>query len=56
MAPRMLVRRSSFVNDWARHFDAKVWFIQLADESSWPRCEIVTDVSDGDARWRTSSP
>jgi nucleotide-binding universal stress UspA family protein len=34
-----------FVNDWARHFDAKVWFIQLADESSSRRrCEIVTDV------------
>ena len=33
-----------FVSDWARHFDAKVWFIQLADESSRRRCEIVTDV------------
>jgi nucleotide-binding universal stress UspA family protein len=33
-----------FVSDWTRHFDAKVWFIQLADESSRRRCEIVTDV------------
>jgi nucleotide-binding universal stress UspA family protein len=33
-----------FVSEWARHFDAKVWFIQLADESSRRRCEIVTDV------------
>ena len=33
-----------FVSDWARHFDAKVWFIQLADESSRRRGEIVTDV------------
>jgi len=33
-----------FVGDWARHFDAKVWFIQLADESSRRRCELVTDV------------
>jgi nucleotide-binding universal stress UspA family protein len=34
----------SFVSDWARHFDSKVWFIQLADESSRRRSEIVTDV------------
>jgi hypothetical protein len=34
-----------FVGDWARHFDAQVWFIQLTDESSRRRCEIVTDVS-----------
>jgi nucleotide-binding universal stress UspA family protein len=33
-----------FASDWARHFDAKVWFIQLADESSRRRCEMVTDV------------
>jgi hypothetical protein len=33
-----------FASDWARHFDAKVWFIQLADESSRRRCEFVTDV------------
>ena len=34
-----------FVSDWARHFDARVWFIQLTEESSRRRCEIVTDVS-----------
>jgi nucleotide-binding universal stress UspA family protein len=34
----------AFVNDWARHFDSKVWFIQLAEESSGRRSEIVTDV------------
>ena len=34
-----------FVSDWARQFDAQVWFIQLTDESSSRRCEIVTDVS-----------
>jgi nucleotide-binding universal stress UspA family protein len=34
----------AFVSEWARHFDAKVWFIQLADESSGRRSEIVTDV------------
>lgn len=34
----------AFVSDWARHFDSKVWFIQLADESSRRRSEIVTDV------------
>ena len=34
-----------FVSDWAREFDAQVWFIQLTDESSSRRCEIVTDVS-----------
>ena len=33
-----------FVSDWARQFDAQVWFIQLTDESSSRRCEIVTDV------------
>ncbi len=34
-----------FVSDWARHFDAQVWFIQLTDESSRRRCEMVSDVS-----------
>ena len=33
-----------FVSDWARQFDAQVWFIQLTEESSGRRCEIVTDV------------
>jgi hypothetical protein len=33
-----------FVSDWARQFDAKVWFIQLAEESARRRCEMVTDV------------
>ena len=39
--------RSAFVvaSDWARLFDAHVWFIQLTDETSRRRCEIVTDVS-----------
>jgi nucleotide-binding universal stress UspA family protein len=34
-----------FVSDWARQFDAQVWFIQLAEESSTRRCSLVTDVS-----------
>jgi nucleotide-binding universal stress UspA family protein len=34
-----------FVSDWARQFDAQVWFIQITDESARRRCEIVTDVS-----------
>jgi K+-sensing histidine kinase KdpD len=34
-----------FANDWARHFDSQVWFIQLTDESSGRRCEITTDVA-----------
>ena len=34
-----------FVSDLARQFDAHVWFIQLTEESSRRRCEIVTDVS-----------
>ncbi len=33
-----------FVSDWARQFDAHVWFIQLTEESSRRRCEIATDV------------
>jgi nucleotide-binding universal stress UspA family protein len=33
-----------FVSDWARHFDSQLWFIQLTDESSRRRGEIVTDV------------
>jgi nucleotide-binding universal stress UspA family protein len=33
-----------FVTDWARNFDARVWFIQLTDESARRRCETVTDV------------
>jgi nucleotide-binding universal stress UspA family protein len=36
-----------FVSDWAKEFDARVWFIQLTEESSSRRCEIVTDVSRG---------
>jgi nucleotide-binding universal stress UspA family protein len=34
-----------FVSDWARQFDAKVWFIQLTDEIGWHRCALRTDVS-----------
>jgi nucleotide-binding universal stress UspA family protein len=34
-----------FVSDWARHFGAQVWFIQLTSESTRRRCEIVTDVN-----------
>ena len=34
-----------FANDWARHFDSELWFIQLTEESHGPRREIVTDVS-----------
>jgi nucleotide-binding universal stress UspA family protein len=34
-----------FANDWARHFDSELWFIQLTDESHRRRREIVTDVS-----------
>jgi nucleotide-binding universal stress UspA family protein len=33
-----------FVSDWARQFDAHVWFIQLTDESARRRCDLVTDV------------
>jgi nucleotide-binding universal stress UspA family protein len=33
-----------FVTDWARQFDAEVWFIVLTEESARPRCELVTDV------------
>lgn len=33
-----------FVSDWARTLDARVWFIQLTDESARRRGEIVTDV------------
>jgi K+-sensing histidine kinase KdpD len=35
-----------FATEWARHFDAQVWFIQLADESARRRCGIETDVKD----------
>ena len=34
-----------FAGDWARQFGSKMWFIQLTEESSGRRCEIVTDVS-----------
>jgi nucleotide-binding universal stress UspA family protein len=34
-----------FANDWARHFDSELWFIQLTEESHGPRRDIVTDVS-----------
>jgi nucleotide-binding universal stress UspA family protein len=33
-----------FVSDWARQFDSRVWFIQMTQESTGRRCEIVTDV------------
>lgn len=33
-----------FVTNWARQFDAKVWFIALTGESSCRRAELVTDV------------
>lgn len=33
-----------FVTDWARQFDAKVWFIVLTGESNCRRSELVTDV------------
>ncbi len=33
-----------FVTDWARSFDAKVWFIQLAAESTQRHCSVATDV------------
>ena len=33
-----------FAGDWARQFDAQVWFIQLTDESARRRCGIVSDV------------
>lgn len=33
-----------FANEWARHFDSELWFIQLTEESHGPRREIVTDV------------
>jgi len=34
-----------FAGDWARLFDAQLWFIQLTEETSRRRCEMVTDVS-----------
>jgi len=34
-----------FVSDWAREFGARVWFIQLTDESTKRHGEIVTDVA-----------
>lgn len=34
-----------FVSDWAREFDAAVWFVQLTDESATRRGDIATDVS-----------
>jgi hypothetical protein len=33
-----------FVTDWARSFDAEVWFIQLAAESPQRHCGVATDV------------
>lgn len=33
-----------FVTEWARSFDAKVWFIQLAAESPQRHCSVATDV------------
>lgn len=37
--------RSAFVfaTDWARQFDARTWFIQLAEESQSRRCTLRTD-------------
>jgi len=32
-----------FIGDWARQFDAEVWFIQLADESAGRHGETLTD-------------
>lgn len=39
--------RAAFVcaSDCARLFDAHLWFIQLTEETSRRRCEMVTDVS-----------
>jgi nucleotide-binding universal stress UspA family protein len=34
-----------FATDWARHFDGRVWFIQLAEESHSRRCTLRTDVA-----------
>jgi hypothetical protein len=34
-----------YVTQWARSFDAKVWFIQLAAESSERHGGVVTDVA-----------
>ena len=34
-----------FASDCARLLDAHVWFIQLTEETSRRRCEMVTDVS-----------
>jgi nucleotide-binding universal stress UspA family protein len=39
-----------FVTEWARSFDAKVWFIQLAEESQQRHCGVVTDVKQGGRR------
>jgi K+-sensing histidine kinase KdpD len=33
-----------FVTDWARQFDAQVWFIQLTRETTRRRCSVATDV------------
>jgi nucleotide-binding universal stress UspA family protein len=33
-----------FAGDWARQFGSKMWFIQLTEESSGRRSEILTDV------------
>jgi K+-sensing histidine kinase KdpD len=33
-----------FAGDWAQQFGSQMWFIQLTEESSRRRCEIVTDV------------
>jgi nucleotide-binding universal stress UspA family protein len=34
-----------FATDWARQFDARIWFIQLAEESHSRRCSLRTDVA-----------
>jgi Universal stress protein family len=40
-----------FANDWARHFDSQLWFIQLTEERHGRRSEIVTDVSRRGRQW-----
>ena len=35
-----------FVTDWARQYDARTWFIQLAQESQTRRCTLRTDVAE----------
>lgn len=39
-----------FVTEWARSFDAEVWFIQLVEESHERRGGVVTDFKQGGRR------